>query len=241
VITKRSQIEVNGTSVEVVRKDIKNLHLAVYPPHGRVRVSAPLRLEDEAVRLAVISRLSWIRRRQRNFRRQERQSAREYVTGESHYFQGRRYRLRVIENESPGVRLKGKSTLELLVPKGSNAQRREAIMSTWYRRELRAVLPSLITKWINSVEVAPTEVQIKKMRTRWGSCNAAARRVWLNLELIKKPPQCLEYVLVHELVHFGEKRHNERFQSLMDKAMPQWRVHRDELNALPLAHENWKY
>ncbi len=240
--TRQHQIEVHGIPVEVVRKDIKNLHLGVYPPEGRVRVAAPLRLDDETVRLAVISRLTWIRRQQEGFDRQDRQSQREMITGESHYVQGRRYRLNVIEHEGPTVVcLPNNTTLELWVPPRMSRDRREAVLHQWYRRRLREEIPQLIAKWEPEIGVTVAEWSIKKMKTRWGTCNIDARRIWLNLELAKKPASCLEYILVHEMVHLLERHHNERFKQLIDRLMPQWRLHREELNRAPLSHENWVY
>lgn len=231
-----------GILVEVVRKDIKNLHLAVYPPSGRVRVAAPLRLNDEAVRLAVISRLGWIRKRQAGFGEQDRQSEREMVRGESHYVQGRRYRLQLIETTGgASVRIRNNSTLELHVRPGTNRETREAILHRWYRRMLRAQVPQLIAKWEPLVKADVADCGIKKMKTRWGSCNAADRRIWLNLELAKKSPTCLEYILVHEMVHLLERHHNDRFREYMDRLMPQWRLYREELNRAPLSHESWSY
>lgn len=228
--------------VEVVRKNIKNLHVGVYPPAGRVRVAAPLRLDGGAVRLAVISRLGWIRRQQAGFAQQARQSQRELATGESHYFQGRRYRLRVIEHDGPpSVRLLTNTTMEMRVRPETNRDKREAVLQQWYRGRLRVQIPPLLEKWGTKVGVTVAEVRIKKMKTRWGSCNAAARRIWLNLELAKKPPSCLEYIFVHELVHLLERRHNERFLELMNSLMPTWRLRRDVLNRAPLAHEEWRY
>ena len=239
---KGHRIDVGGTPVEVVRKDIKNLHVGVYPPRGRVRVAAPLHLDDEAVRLAVISRLGWIRRRQAEFEGQERQSQREFVTGESHYFDGRRYRLDVVERRgAPAVRLLNNTRMGLQVRPGADRDAREAVLHRWYRRQLRDRLSPLLAKWEPKVGEQVADVRIRKMRTRWGTCNPDARRVWLNLELAKKPPSCLEYVLVHELVHLIERTHNDRFRSLMDDLMPQWRTRRDELNQAPLAHEDWTY
>lgn len=235
------QIDVGGIAVEVVRKEIKNLHVGVYPPAGRVRVAAPLHLDDDTVRLAVVSRLGWIRRQQKEFAGQDRQSEREMVTGESHYFLGRRYLLDLREAGSPGVRLIGNTTMELRVPPTYDRDQRDAALQRWYRRQLRALLPPLLAKWEPKLGTTAAEVRIKRMKTRWGSCNADARRIWLNLELIKKPPACLEYVLVHELVHLHERHHTERFQQWMDELMPTWRVHRDELNRAPLAHEDWTY
>lgn len=240
--TKRNKIEVQGIPVEIVRKDIKNLHLGVYPPNGRVRVAVPLRLDDEAVRLAVISRLGWIRRQQKDFEQQERQSEREMITGESHYFQGKRYRLNVIEHNGPAaVTLLNNTTLELRVRPGADRDKREAVLHRWYRQRLRDQIPQLIAKWEPKIGVKVVEWGIKKMKTHWGTCNIEARRIWLNLELAKKPTSCLEYILVHEMAHFRERHHNDRFRELMDGQMPQWRLYRKELNQSPLSHENWKY
>ena len=229
-------------TVEVVRKEIKHLHVGVYPPHGRVRVAAPVRLDDEAVRLAVASRLGWIRRKQKEFEKQARQSQRELVTGESHYFQGRRYLLDVIEGDGPpSVRLARPTTIELRVRPGSDRQARDLVLQRWYRGQLRQQIPALLAKWESRVGESVAEVRIKKMKTLWGSCNATYRRIWLNLELAKKPPSCLEYIMVHEMVHFLERRHTDRFRELMDQIMPKWHLYREELNSAPLNHEEWEY
>lgn len=236
------RIEVSGIPVEIVRKEIKNLHVGVYPPSGRVRVAVPLRLDDEAVRLAVISRLGWIRRKQKEFEGQVRQSRREFVTGESHYFEGRRYRLDVIERDAPPtVKLRNNTRLELGVRPNSDREAREAVLHRWYRRHLRDQLPPLVAKWEPELGVTVEDVRIKKMKTLWGSCNIEARRIWLNLELAKKPSSCLVYILVHEMVHLLERHHNDRFRELMDNFLPQWRSYQDELNRAPLAHEDWQY
>ncbi len=240
--TDRYEIQIGGVAVDVVRKEIKHLHVGVYPPAGRVRVAAPRRLDDEAVRLALVSRLGWIRRQQKAFARQDRQSKREIVTGESHYFKGRRYLLDVKECDGPPeVSLAGKASMVLRVPQGYDHAQRDAVLQRWYRRQLRVLLPPLLEKWQPRFGKTVSEVRIRRMKTRWGSCNAPARRVWLNSELIKKPVACLEYVLVHELVHLHERHHNDRFLGRMESLMPTWRVHRDELNRAPLAHEDWTY
>jgi len=242
VNTERHIIEIRGVPVEIVRKDIKNLHVGVYPPDGRVRVAAPVSFDDDTVRLAVISRLGWIRRQQGTFKQQVRQSEREFVTGESHYFQGQRYRLDVVLDEGPAsVTLPNNSTMVLRVRPESTRDEREAVLQRWYRKQLRKQIPSLRAKWEPAVGVTVTEVRIKKMKTLWGSCNAGAGRIWLNLELAKKPASCLEYILVHEMVHLLERHHNDRFRDLMDSLMPTWRLHREELNRAPLAHEEWEY
>ena len=239
---KSSCLDIRGIPVEVVRKAIKNLHVGVYPPSGRVRVAAPLYLDDEAVRLAVISRLGWIRRKQTEFEQQERQSQREFVTGESHYFEGRRYRLSVVEHDGrPSVRLLNNTTLELRTHPGGDRDAREAVLYQWYRHRLRDRLPTLLSTWERKVGVTVNDLRIKKMKTRWGSCNIEARRIWLNLELVKKPVACLEYVMVHEMAHLKERAHNERFRALMDQLLPQWRLQRDVLNQAPLAQEAWRY
>ena len=239
---KQSQLEVRGIPVEVVRKDIKNLHISVYPPHGRVRVSAPLRFDDEAVRLAVVSRLGWIRRQQKGFETQGRQSEREMITGESHYYAGKRYLLNVIEQDTPpSVKLVRKTTMELRVRPGAGREKREEVLYEWYRRRMKEQIPQLISKWETEIGVEVADWGVKKMKTRWGTCNIDVRRVWLNLELAKKPPECLEYILVHEITHLLERLHNDRFRDYMDRFLPQWRIYRDKLNHEPLAHEGWEY
>ncbi len=235
-------IEVRGIVVEIVRKDIKNLHLGVYPPNGRVRVAAPLHLHDEAIRTAVVSRLAWIRKKQAEFEKQVRQSQREFVSGESHYYRGRRYRLQVSAFDGPpGVRLLNNTRMALQVRPGTERDAREAVLHRWYRRRLYEQILPLLTEWENKVGVTINDIRIKRMKTLWGSCNIEAKRVWLNLELAKKPPSCLVYILVHEMIHLIERKHNDRFKSLMDEHLPQWRLYRDELNSAPLAHEDWQY
>jgi predicted metal-dependent hydrolase len=236
------RITVAGIKVEVVRKDIKNLHLGVYPPHGRVRVAAPLVISDEAVRLAVIDKLGWIKRQRAKFAEQPRQSQREMVNGESHYFLGQRYRLRVHEQAAPArVAVRGITSLDLFVRPGTSAEQREAVLLRWHREQLKALIPPLLEKWQPALGVQVAAWGIKKMKTKWGSCNPASRRVWLNLELAKKPVTCLEYIVVHELAHLLERHHNERFMALLDIHLPQWRQYREILRQAPLGHEEWGY
>ncbi len=238
--TEAHTLTVSGLRVSVVRKAIKNLHLGVYPPDGRVRVAAPLAVSDAAVRVAVIGKLSWIKRQQASFELQARESRREMVSGESHYYRGRRYRLQVVETEgTPRVELNGQQTLTLHVRPGSTTDDREQLLQRWYRARLRDLVPQLLDKWQNALDVTVREWGIKRMKTKWGSCNSNAKRIWLNLELIKKPPACLEYVLVHELTHLLARNHDAQFLGLMDRHLPTWRRHRTELNATPLAEEVW--
>jgi predicted metal-dependent hydrolase len=238
---KPHQITVSGVRVRVFCKGIKNLHLGVYPPHGRVRVAAPLQVSDDAVRLAVIGKLGWIKRQRARFEAQPRQSAREMVSGESHYFLGRRYRLSVILHDGAPKILTRKKLIELYVRRGTNAHQRERVLRRWYRQQLKEMIPPLVEKWHEVLGVRIAEWGIKKMKTRWGTCNPDARRIWLNLELAKKPSQCLEYILAHELTHLVERHHNDRFISLMNRHLPNWLQHRQLLNSEPLAHDTWTY
>jgi predicted metal-dependent hydrolase len=240
--TETHQIVVNSIKVDVVRKDIKNLHLGVYPPNGRVRVAAPFAVSDDAVRLAVVGKLGWIKRQQAKFAAQPRQSRREMVSGESHYVLGQRYRLRIIEHPGAGkVVLRNKAMLELHVKPETTAEQREQVLQKWYREQLKGLIPPLLEKWGPLLGVEPADWGIKKMKTKWGGCTVEANRIWINLELAKKPVQCLEYIIVHELVHLLERHHNDRFTAYMDKFMPQWNLLRDTLNKSPLGHETWKY
>ncbi|MEK7702583.1 MAG: SprT family zinc-dependent metalloprotease [Nitrospirota bacterium] len=232
-ITSQRQIEIGGISVEVVRKKIKNLHLRICPPEGHVRVSAPIRLSDEAIRKVIVSRLSWIRQHQTRFDQQNRQSPHEMMAGESLYFLGQCYQLDVIEQAGPTtIKLINNTTLQLRVYPGTNKEKREAILHQWYREQLRGQIPELLSKWMPKIGVTIAQWGIKKMKTRWGTCNVKARRIWLNLELAKKPVSCLEFILVHEMVHLLERHHNARFKAFMDQFMPEWRLHQDQLNRL---------
>ncbi len=235
-------MQIGELTLQVNRRTIKNLHISVLPPDGKVRVSAPNHLSDNAIRMAVIPRIPWIRKQQKDFAKQPRQSEREYVSGETHYVWGRRYRLSV--SESPGkneVSLKGISRLQLRVVRGTSTEKKAQLLSDWYRQQLKMRISALLDIWQPIVGVVLNDWGVKKMKTKWGSCNIAAKRIWLNLDLAKKPPECLEYILVHELVHLLERHHNERFKSFMDLFMPNWREYRNILNSLPLSHEHWLY
>jgi len=229
-------------TVEIVRKRIKNLHLGVYPPEGRVRVAVPLAVNNDAVRLAVIGKLSWIKRQRAKFEAQPRQSQREMVSGESHYYLGRRYRLRVVESSvASSVIIRNSSSLELHIRPGATREQREGLLQNWYREQLKKKIPSILEKWQPLLGVQVPAWGVKKMKTKWGSCNVKAGRIWLNLELAKKPMKCLEYIAVHEMAHLLVRHHDDRFTALMDKFMPRWRVHREELNRAPLGHDEWVY
>ena len=239
---KMHQIVVNGIPIDVVRKAIKNLHLAVYPPEGRVRIATPLSVDDEAVRLFAISKMSWIKKNQAKYKNQQRQPERKYISGESHYFNGQRYILNVVHHTgNPKVSIRNKKYIELLVKSDYTQEQRENVLTNWYRKTLKEKIPALVEKWQKIVGVEVAEWEVKKMKTKWGTCNREARRIWLNLELAKKPEHCLEYIIVHEMVHFLERNHTERFVAHMDKFIPLWRNHKQELNQFPLNHEDWSY
>jgi predicted metal-dependent hydrolase len=239
--TRTSELTIGGIGVSVVRKAIKNLHLGVYPPDGRVRVAAPLQVSNAAVRVAVIGKLAWIRRQREAFAQQARQSEPEMVDGESHYFLGRRYRLAFVEvHGKGGVELRSRSILELRARRALSAEQRERVLQTWYRQRLKELAEPLIAQWQSTLGVPLQAWCIRRMKTKWGSCNTESRRILLNLELAKKSPECLEYIVVHELVHLLVRHHDERFQALMDRHLPRWRSIRRVLNAAPLAHETWQ-
>lgn len=237
--TASPYLTVRGIDVDVIYKDIKNLHIGVYPPLGRVRVAAPERLDDEQVRLAVIQRLPWIKRQREQLKAAPRQTEREMVTGESHYVWGLRKRLKVVER--PGhthFEIDGER-LVLYVPADTSAEKRRAYLDKWYRDQLRQAIPELITKWEQALDVTVPKWTIRRMKTKWGACNRETRHIWFNAELAKKHPDCLEYIVVHEMTHYFERNHGERFTKLMDKHLPDWRSRRDQLNGSPLAEETW--
>lgn len=234
-------IDLGDIRIEVQRKNNKHAHLYVYPPEGRVHISAPMHMGLDALRAFAISRLSWIKAQQRHMRAQPRETQREYLDRESHQVWGKRYLLEVIEaNATPMVELKH-SSLVLQVRPGSDEARREALLESWYRDQLRSKLPVLLGKWQPLMGVQVGRIVVQRMKTRWGGCNPTTGIVRLNTDLAKKPPQCLEYILVHELVHLIEPTHNARFIGLMNKLMPHWQQIKDELNRLPVRHETWDH
>ena len=236
-----TQIQLGDIAVEVMQKDIKNIHLSVYPPDGKVRISAPLRMEIDTIRVYAISKLAWIKQQQKKLQQQQRETPREYLNRESHYVWGKRYLLKLVEkNAAPDVELKH-NQLCVYVRPGSSGEKRQEILDAWYREQLKAVILTLLAKWQPLIGVQVEKFFVQKMKTKWGSCSPGSKNIRLNTDLAKKPPECLEYVLVHEMTHLLEPSHNARFIMLMDQFMPKWRFYRDELNQLPLKHENWNY
>ena len=239
-MSTESAIEtVRGLPVHVVRKPIKNLHLGVYPPDGRVRVAAPEGLSDDAVRVAVVRKLGWIRRQQARFRAQARESRRDFVSGETHYYLGRRYLLRVMEARSrPRVRIAGRY-LELTCRSGATREKRAEILDGWYREQLKQLVPPLVAAWQPKLGVEVADWRVRRMKTKWASCNPATRRLWFNSELAKKPKSAVEYLVVHELLHLLHRRHDAPFMALLDEHLPKWRSIRIELGQLPLTRDWW--
>ncbi len=236
-----TQIKLGDITADVVLKDIKNIHLSVYPPNGRVRISAPLRMDIDTIRVFAISRLGWIKQQQKKFQEQERETPREYLNLESHYVWGKRYLLKVVENdEVPSVELKHRKMV-LCVRPGTDNKKKQAIIDSWYREQLKKAVPPLIARWEPLLGVKVERFFVQRMKTKWGSCNYKARNIRLNTELAKKPQECLEYVVIHEMAHLLEPTHNSRFIMLMDRFMPRWQFYRDKLNQLPVSNENWVY
>jgi len=234
-------IDLGEFAAEVVRKDIKNIHLGVYPPIGKVKISAPQHMNLGTIKVFAISRLDWIKRHQYIMREQERETPREYVDRESHYVWGTRYLLRVVEMDmAPNVKMEHATMLLRVRPK-TDENKKRSIIAEWYREQVREAVPSLIAKWEPLIGVNVRRIFVQHMKTKWGSCNHTAGSIRLNSELAKKPRECLEYVLVHEMIHLLEHGHNKRFNAHLDHFMPQWRLYRDELNRAPLSHENWDY
>jgi len=223
-------MNINGIEVEILRKNNKNMHLYVLPPNGAIRVSAPHKLDDETIRLFVLTKIGWIKSQMAKYKNQTRQTAREYVSGESHYLWGIRYRLKVIEgSRTEGLSIQSK-TLLLIVKKQTTIEQRKAIFNSLYRKELKSKIPDMIEIWQERIGVCVSFWQVKNMRTKWGTCNVDDKRIWLNLQLAKKPIECLEYIIVHELCHFLQKNHSQAFTDLMDKHLPGWQATRKQLN-----------
>ncbi len=237
-----SRLDLGGITVDVVFKDIKHVYLSIYPPTGRVRISAPWRMSLDTIRVFAISRLDWIKRHQEKLRTQERETPRAYLDRESHYVWGKRYLLRVVEeNAAPRVALEHSEMILTVRPGRSPGAAREAIVARWYREQIKAALAELIPKWEPLIGVEAERVSVRRMKTRWGSCSPRGHSVRFNTELATKPGECLEYVVVHELVHLIERSHNQRFTALMDEHMPHWRQIRKRLNTEPLGHDTWSY
>ena len=236
-----TQIQLGDIMVDVVRKNIKNIHLSVYPPTGKVRISAPTGMNLDTIRVFAVSKLGWIKKQQLKLQEQERETPREYLDRESHYVWGKRYLLQVIEeNNAPSVELKH-SRMVLRVRPGTEEWKKQAIVEEWYRNQVKQAVPGLLAKWEALIGVKVERFFVQRMKTKWGSCTPHKKHIRLNTDLAKKPSVCLEYIVVHEMIHLLEPTHNERFRALMEQFMPKWQFYREELNRLPVRHEEWVY
>ena len=236
-----TELRLADIDVDVVQKDIKNVHLTVLPPDGRVRVSAPTHMSLDTLRAFLSAKLPWIRAEQRKFQAQERHEPPLFIDRESHYIWGERVLLQVVEQDAPPSVDVSHRKLTLRVRPGSDRAKRDEVLSLWYRDQVRGAVGELLPIWERRVGVSVERSFVQRMKTKWGSCNPTRRTIRLNTELAKKPRACLEYILVHELVHIHEPTHSKRFRDLMDLHIPSWRDVRDELNRRPLAHEDWRY
>ena len=232
-------IQLGDIAISVSRKGIKNVHLSVHPPDGRVTMSAPTDTRLEVARAYAITKLGWIREQQERLRNQARETQREFIERESHYLWGRRYLLTVTERDTkPSVSIDHKR-ITLSVRPGSDQAKRASVIHDWHKSLLHSLVPSLIGKWEQKLGVRVLAYFLQRMKTKWGSCNHQAGHIRLNTELVKKPKDLIEYVVVHEMVHLIEPTHNDRFMTLLTEYYPTWQEARAELNELPLAAEVW--
>ena len=235
-------LDIATIEVEIVRKNIKTLRIGVFPPTGRVRVSAPISYEKHLIESVVLRKLTWIRQQQEAFKKQDRQTPREAVTGESYFYKGNRYNLKVVSGKARGIlKIKSAKILELAISESSSAASRLLVIERFYRKALALELKLSLESNCKSMKIENVDYSIRKMKNRWGSCNSKTNKLSFNLELIKKNPQCINYIVVHELVHTIEPSHNDNFKELMDNYLPNWRGLRDLLNRAPLSHANWDY
>jgi len=235
------KIVVSDIIIDVTHKRIKNLHLSVHPPLGSVRISAPRRMKLESIRSFAVSKVEWIKKHQKRIQNHRREIPQEYLNPENHLYLGKCYLLNVTEQNSHPKVILNHDTIELFTRKNSTKLQRQAILESWYRKQLIELAPQFIDKWEKKMNVCVNEVRIKKMKTKWGTCNTKAKRIWLNLELAKKPVHCIEYLIVHEMVHLLERRHNERFKAYMDMFIPQWKQYRKVLNNISTNYEKSEY
>ncbi|MCG2633990.1 MAG: M48 family metallopeptidase [Gammaproteobacteria bacterium] len=226
-------LQVGDLRVEILRKPINHCYLRVCPPEGRVRASVPLRMDETAVRQLITERAGWIRCQRARLQARPPAVINQWLSGESHRFQGQVFEFELWERSGSAEVVKQGSKIQLGIRPNATIKQREAAMNEWYRTELKRVLPGLISRWQTTVGEVVSDWGVKRMKTRWGSCNPRARRIWLNLDLIKHPPESLEYVVVHEMIHLLERSHNARFYALMDRYLPDWRLRRDHLNDFP--------
>ncbi|MEX0724398.1 MAG: SprT family zinc-dependent metalloprotease [Gracilimonas sp.] len=229
----KSELHISGLKVDVLRKNVKNLNLKVYPKERNIRVSVPRRVQDKAIIQFIKDKLPWIKKHLENYREKPHKASLKYISGEIHLFLGKEYRMQVIEKEEPpSVYIINEDQLTLQVRPGTDVSKRAAIIKEWYRAELKKEIPKLIQKWEKPMGVSVNEFGVKLMKTRWGTCNIRDKRIWLNLELAKNRPELLEYVVIHEMVHLLERLHSKRFYAFMSQFLPDWKALKMELNGI---------
>ncbi len=222
-------IKIKDIEITVFRKRVKHLRLTIIVPLGKVRMSIPLNTPIEIAEAFAIKKYPWIKRHIGLF---EKQGKKEFTTGEDHYFKGSRFIMQVIPAKRPKIELKDEKYIYFYIPKNYTVEQKEKYYEKWLRKELQRELEILVPKWEKIMGLRANEVRIKKMKTRWGTCNIGAKRIWINLELIKRPTRLLEYIIVHELAHLRERYHNDRFVTILDKYMPNWRIYKKELREI---------
>lgn len=235
-------IEISTLQVEVRKRNVKSLRIGVFPPFGRVRVTAPLNYDQNLIESVVIKKMGWIRRQQENLRKQERLTPREAVSGESYFYKGKKYKLFIVEGSTRGsLKIKNSSRMELSISSNAKKVSRLNVINNFYRKALQEELDIMVPELSKKMGLKIERYSIRKMKNRWGSCDTEKKQITVNIELIKKNPACLNYIIIHELVHLLEAKHNQRFRELMDLHLPNWRYFRDILNSEPLAYSQWDY
>jgi len=232
---KSDTLQIGPVEIEVTFKEIKNLHLSVHPPYGKVTISSPVFYDIEKVKIYAATKLAWIKKEQAKIQSQEREEPKLLITQESHQFLGKRYLLKVIESSRPKLILKH-NNLELFAIRNATLEQKRKTLHNWYKKELESLLVKLLIAYAKEMNISDFNFGVRKMKTKWGSCSIEKRMLWFNVELAKKPIECIEYIVVHELVHLLERNHNKNFIILMDKFLPNWRIQKKILNELPLGY-----
>lgn len=235
-----TELKIADVTIEVVKKDIKNIHLSVNPPDGSVKLAAPLTASANVIRTFALAKLKWIRKNRNKMQSQEREKPRQFIERESHYLWGRRYLLHVIEGAEKTAILTHTKRITLKKRKSISFARLSQIFDQFYKDELLAVATPKILKWAKTLGVQQPRLEIRKMKTRWGSCNPRTSVIRLNSELAKRPKELLNYVILHEMAHLIERNHNQRYFDILDRHMPNWQHYRNELNNLPIPYANWR-
>lgn len=228
-----THIIINNIDIQVIKKNIKNIRLSVHPPDGRVRLAVPKNMNDIAIKDFAMSKITWIEKQKSKFYLQDKQEENKFTSGEEHLYLGNKYPLNIVEiSGKEYLKLENDKIFSLYIKPNSTIEKREKIMNEWYREQLKSLIPDYIEKWEPVMDVKVEEFGVKLMKTRWGSCNIQAKRIWINLELVKKHPKCLEYIIVHEMVHLLERGHNAKFYGYMDEFLPDWKDIKAELNGM---------